>query len=71
MFIMRGLPGSGKSAVAQQIKQVYGDLAVICSADDFQEEVEDRETRQHVMCQEKAKMACENGKPVVIIGAVS
>ena len=70
VFIMRGLPGSGKSVVAQQIKQVYGDLAVKCSVDDFRD-VEECETRQHMMCQEKAKQACQNGTPVVIIGTVS
>ena len=71
MFIMRGLPGSGKSAVARQLKQGYGDLAVMCSVDDFRQEVEECETRQHMMCQGKAKQACQNGTPVVIIGAVS
>lgn len=36
MYIMRGLPGSGKSTVAQRIKGMYADgTAVICSADDF------------------------------------
>ena len=75
MFIMRGLPGSGKSVVAHQIKQVYGDKAVICSADDFRvtdqgdyvwkaEEYE----MTHMRCQEKANQACLNATPVVIIG---
>lgn len=75
MFIMRGLPGSGKSVIAQQIKQVYGDLAVICSADDFRvnhqgeyvwrsEEYE----ATHMKCRDKARQSCEYGIPVVVIG---
>lgn len=74
MFIMRGLPGSGKSVIAQQIKQVYGDLAVICSADDFRvnhqgeyvwrsEEYE----ATHMKCRDKARRSCEYGIPVVVI----
>ena len=75
IFILRGLPGSGKSTVAKQIKQVYGDLALICSADDFRmtdsgeyfwkpEEYD----MSHLKCEEKARQACYNERPVVIIG---
>lgn len=75
MFIMRGLPGSGKSVIARQIKQVYGDLAVICSADDFRvnhrgEYVwrsEEYETT-HMKCREKARQSSGYGIPVVVIG---
>lgn len=78
MFIMRGLPGSGKSAVAHQMKQVYGDLAVICSADEFRYshqgeyvwKAEEYETT-HMMCEEKAKQACQDGIPVVVIDNTS
>lgn len=74
IFILRGLPGSGKSTVAKQIKQVYGDLALICSADDFRmtdsgeyfwkpEEYD----MSHLKCEEKARQACYNERPVVII----
>jgi len=77
MFIMRGLPGSGKSVVARQIKQVYGDRAVICSADDFRvndqgEYVwrsEEYETT-HMKCRDKARQSCEHGIPVVVIGVL-
>ncbi len=72
---MRGLPGSGKSVVANQIKQVYGDLAVICSADDFRlndhgEYVWTAEEYEatHQKCREKARQTCEDMIPVVIIG---
>lgn len=75
IFMLRGLPGSGKSTVAKQIKQVYGDLAFICSADDFRmtdsgeyfwkpEEYD----MSHLECEEKARQACNNERPVVIIG---
>ena len=75
MFIMRGLPGSGKSTFVRQIKHVYGDLAVICSADDFRVNIQgeyawkaEEYEMTHLMCEGKAGKACENGKPVVIIG---
>ncbi|KAL9985121.1 hypothetical protein ACROYT_G007488 [Oculina patagonica] len=74
MFIMRGLPGSGKSVVAKQIKQDYGDLAVICSADDFRlndlgEYVWTAEEYEatHQKCRDKARQTCEDMIPVVII----
>lgn len=74
MFIMRGLPGSGKSEIARNMKQVYGDLAVICSADDLRlneqgeyiwkmEEYEET----HSKCNKKASRTCEDGIPVVVI----
>ena len=74
---MRGLPGSGKSVIAWQIKRVYGDLAVICSADDFRvndqgEYVwrsEEYETT-HLKCRDKARQSCEHGTPVVVIGGL-
>ena len=78
MFIMRGLPGSGKSTVARQIKHIYGDLAVICSADNFRVNIQgeyawkgEEYEMTHLMCEEKADEACENGAPVVIIGVSS
>jgi len=36
MYILRGLPGSGKSGVAEKIKSLYKDgNVVVCSADNF------------------------------------
>lgn len=74
---MRGLPGSGKSVIARQIKQVYGDLAVICSADDFRlndqgEYVWNAEEYEatHLKCRDKARQACEDVIPVVVIGGL-
>ncbi|XP_068711071.1 2',3'-cyclic-nucleotide 3'-phosphodiesterase-like isoform X1 [Montipora foliosa] len=74
MFIMRGLPGSGKSTIANQIKKLYGDLAVICSADNFRINHEGEYTWKpeeygmpHLMCEEKARQACQKELPVVII----
>lgn len=75
MFIMRGLPGSGKSEIARNMKQVYGDLAVICSADDLRLneqgeyiwKVEEYE-ETHSKCNKKASRTCEDGIPVVVIG---
>lgn len=34
MFILRGLPGSGKSTIAREIKRLYRE-AVVCSADEY------------------------------------
>ena len=35
VFILRGLPGSGKSTIANTILQKLGDDAVVCSANDY------------------------------------
>ncbi len=35
VFILRGLPGCGKSTVANKIKNMYADMVEICSADSF------------------------------------
>jgi hypothetical protein len=35
MFILRGLPGSGKSGFATKLVQKFGELVTICSADSF------------------------------------
>lgn len=71
MYIMRGLPGSGKSTRAKQIAQDTN--AVICSADDFflndaGEYVFDAANlhKAHLTCQKKADVAVYEGKNVVI-----
>lgn len=72
MFIMRGLPGSGKSSIVERISNVYRNSAV-CSADLFfmcdgvYKWDHSKLSEAHNTCQEKAKAHCENGTPVVII----
>ena len=75
MFIMRGLPGSGKSTIAHNLKQVYGEQAVICSADDFRYNEkgqyiwkEEQTEEMHWLCENKAQQVCKQGEAVVIIG---
>lgn len=73
MFILRGLPGSGKSLIAQLITEVYPN-AISCSADDFFTRRDGSyrfDRRQlpsaHASSQDKAKDACIRGCSVVII----
>lgn len=72
MFIMRGVPGSGKSTIARALQQVYPS-AVICSADNyFMKENEynyraDDLGSAHKFCQEKAVEAVKNDTNVIVI----
>jgi 2',3'-cyclic-nucleotide 3'-phosphodiesterase len=72
MFIMRGLPGSGKSTLVKKIQAKYKG-AVVCSADNyFSNDGEykfehDELSYAHQECKNKAKEACDAGEPVVVI----
>nr|CAD7257736.1 unnamed protein product [Timema shepardi] len=72
MFIMRGLPGSGKSCIAHAIHTTYKN-SVICSEDDYficneiYEFNQDKLHEAHISCKDKAKKACEDNINVVII----
>ncbi|XP_067686437.1 2',3'-cyclic-nucleotide 3'-phosphodiesterase-like isoform X2 [Haliotis asinina] len=72
MFLLRGLPGSGKSTIVSNLQYVYPN-SLKCSADDFffvkGEYKFDAARLQdaHGWCQAKARHACEAGTPVVII----
>ncbi|XP_063410923.1 2',3'-cyclic-nucleotide 3'-phosphodiesterase-like [Mytilus trossulus] len=72
MFIMRGVSGSGKSTLVKLIGNIYRDSR-ICSADQyFMKNGEYRFDKSnlsiaHEKCDEKAKKACLNGVPVVVI----
>ena len=77
MFILRGLPGSGKSTVADALFDKYQGNAVICSADYYRynkqgEYVFSIESLQetHAKCQRRAEKYCGQHKPVVIIGKI-
>lgn len=73
MFIMRGLSGSGKSTIVSIIKSVYKNV-VTCSADDYFYRddgpyVFDKKSLgpAHESCRQKAKRACQNMVPIVVI----
>ncbi|XP_071103876.1 2',3'-cyclic-nucleotide 3'-phosphodiesterase-like isoform X1 [Haliotis cracherodii] len=72
MFLLRGLPGSGKTTIVSQLQYVYPS-SVKCSADDFffvkggYRFHAARLNDAHQWCQGKAQHACESGAPVVII----
>lgn len=75
MFILRGLPGSGKSTVADAILQQYTKHAVVCSADYYRynkegEYVWDRNTLQdtHNKCQRRAEKFAALSKPIITVG---
>ena len=73
MFVMRGLPGSGKSTVVRKLLETFP-RAVDCSADKYfvsvdGEYVMDRSRLKeaHQWCQDTARDACRTGTNVVII----
>ena len=77
MYLMRGLPGSGKSTMAREIIILYGNDASICSADDYRVNEEgtyewkrSQYEQTHELCLEKARNLCEEGMNVVVIGKI-
>jgi ABC-type proline/glycine betaine transport system ATPase subunit len=65
MFLMRGLPGSGKSTLVKILKQIYSKSVAVCSADNFFLDEQgvynfnrDRISEAHRVCQQKAEEAC-------------
>ena len=73
MFILRGLPGSGKSTIVSDILKKYKD-APVCSADNFFLNSDgryhfdtDKLSEAHETCHDATKAACESGKNIVII----
>lgn len=73
MFIMRGLPGSGKSTIVDTISSTFQNV-VICSADHFFYQKDgtyafkaNKLNTAHAECQEKVKNACENEVSLVVI----
>ncbi|XP_045178941.1 uncharacterized protein LOC123538711 [Mercenaria mercenaria] len=74
MFIMRGLPGSGKSTLVKSLQNIYKGSVAVCSADDFFRSSDGsynfdagRLSEAHKDCQNKAAYHCNKGTPVVII----
>jgi len=74
LFIMRGLPGSGKSSTAQLIIDLYQDSSVMCSADSYfysesgeYEFAVEKLPHAHQACQHKAERACIQSVPVIVI----
>lgn len=72
LIILRGLPGSGKTTIANQIANGLRD-AIICSADSyFMEDGKyvfrpEELKHAHNACQMSAERAMANGIPVVVI----
>jgi predicted kinase len=70
VFIMRGIPGSGKSAVAWRLA---GPVGVIASADHYFERsgqygfVREELGRAHDYCKDEFMGAIEEGRPVVVV----
>ncbi|XP_063590101.1 2',3'-cyclic-nucleotide 3'-phosphodiesterase-like isoform X2 [Penaeus indicus] len=72
MFIMKGLPGSGKSTIVKAIQEVYKD-SVVCSADFYfmrsgkYKFRPDKLKDAHQACQNKATATASRGMNVIII----
>ncbi|KAH3891879.1 hypothetical protein DPMN_015989, partial [Dreissena polymorpha] len=73
IFIMRGLPGSGKSTLVRGLEQVYPG-AVVCSVDQYFMDSSRKYCYDHKKieaahnyCQSRAESSCSNNMPVIII----
>ncbi|KAJ9577232.1 hypothetical protein L9F63_006206 [Diploptera punctata] len=72
MFVMRGLPGSGRPIVVKHIKSIFED-AVVCSTSEYFMHSGRYDFDPHkleeakIFCQEKARNACEASTHVVVI----
>ncbi|ATI16124.1 hypothetical protein [Pseudomonas phage HJ01] len=80
MYIIRGLPGSGKSSFARILyHQIWesGGTASICEADDYQMEYgeyvwkAERVVESHKKCMEKARNSMKAGLDAVIVSNTS
>jgi predicted kinase len=74
LYLMQGVPGSGKSTIARMIQESYGGGAVILSTDDFRLAPDGSYTfdmaenaKYHQMCQRRAAELMQEGAPVLII----
>ena len=73
MFLMRGLPGSGKSTIVRQIIHIFPD-ALVASADDLFLTSDgsykfdaSKLSIAHEQCQKRVEAACRRATPVVIV----
>ncbi|XP_069698373.1 2',3'-cyclic-nucleotide 3'-phosphodiesterase-like [Periplaneta americana] len=72
MFVMRGLPGSGRPIVVKRIQALFED-AVVCSTSEYfiqcgRYEFDPNKLEEaKIFCQEKARNACETSTHVVVI----
>ncbi|AZF89733.1 hypothetical protein QE332_gp122 [Pseudomonas phage vB_PaeM_LCK69] len=80
MYIIRGLPGSGKSSLAEILYNKTwesGRQASICEADDYQMEFgkyvwkAERVVESHKKCMDKARWSMEIGLDAVIVSNTS
>jgi len=73
MFMMRGLPGSGKSTVVKAIRRHFPANSVSCSADDFfiVDGVYQFNAKQlkdaHAACHAQCEAYCVLGTPVIVV----
>ncbi|CAF2510651.1 unnamed protein product [Rotaria sp. Silwood2] len=74
MFLMRGLPGSGKSTIVTILKRIYSKSVVVCSADNYFIDSQgnynfnrDKISDAHLSCQRHTEDACKNNILAVIV----
>ncbi|CAF1257518.1 unnamed protein product [Adineta steineri] len=74
MFLMRGLPGSGKSTLVNILKRIYCKSFIVCSADNYFIDSNgvynfnrDKIGVAHQVCQQQAEDACKKNIFAIII----
>ncbi|XP_064177907.1 2',3'-cyclic-nucleotide 3'-phosphodiesterase [Anguilla rostrata] len=67
LIILRGLPGSGKTRLANAIRDHYQSLCTIVSADDYSVKPESSSVEQHKAIDEAVVASCTSGTAVVVV----
>ena len=67
LIILRGLPGSGKSLLAQAIADSYKDLCTVCSADDHGVKPESPEASAYKALEEAVAACCSAGPAASVV----
>ncbi|XP_067089775.1 2',3'-cyclic-nucleotide 3'-phosphodiesterase [Osmerus mordax] len=70
LIILRGLPGSGKSLLAQAIADSYKDLCTVCCADDHGVKPESPEASAYKALEEAVVVCCSAGPAASVVVVV-
>ena len=72
MFLMRGLPGSGKSTLVNLLERIYSGSVAVCSADHYFLDSHgvynfnrDKIGEAHRVCQQHAEEACRLNRTIL------
>jgi NEDD4-binding protein 2 len=72
MYILRGLPGSGKSSISKYLSEYFEECSVFSADDYFMKNgvyswSKDKIEQAHITCYNKVKMCANNGDPFIVV----